>query len=232
MTTVVFAAHPDDEVLGAGGTIARLGDAGEQIHIHILGEGGTSRRTPEGGDDPATLEADARRAAAVLGVSSVSFHGLPDNRFDSVDMLDVVQTVETVLRATPCHRVLTHSIGDLNIDHRITAQAVLTATRPIAVKSPAEILSFEVLSSSEWSFGAFGCFDPRYFVEIQESDLERKIAALREYRSELREAPHPRSVDGVVALARSRGFTVGVAYAEAFAPVRTVNRLGTGISWP
>lgn len=231
MTTVVFAAHPDDEVLGAGGTIARLGDAGEQVHVHILGEGGTSRAVPEVGDDPKTLEADARRASAVLGVSSISFHGLPDNRFDSIDMLEVVRRVETVLESTRCERVLTHSIGDLNIDHRITAQAVLTATRPISGVTPAEVLSFEVLSSSEWAFGALGGFEPRYFVEIAESDLERKIAALREYRSEVREAPHPRSVDGVIALAKCRGFTIGVPYAEAFAPVRMVNRLECGITW-
>jgi N-acetylglucosamine malate deacetylase 1 len=229
VTTLVFAAHPDDEVLGAGGTVSRLAGAGEQVHIHILGEGGTSRIVSEGGDKPASLEDDARRAVALLGATSVSFHGLPDNRFDSIDMLDVVQRVEAILGGTPCDRILTHSLGDLNIDHRVTAQAVLTATRPISQSAPAEILSFEVLSSSEWSFGAFGGFEPNYFIEITEDDLERKVAALREYRSELRDAPHPRSVDGVVALARLRGVTVGVPFAESFVSVRTVNRLVFGI---
>lgn len=231
MSTVVFAAHPDDEVLGAGGTIARLSAEGEQVHVHILGEGGTSRLEPQGSDNPAALEADARRATAVLGASSVSLHRLPDNRFDSLDMLDVVQTVEAALRRTPCDRVLTHSTVDLNIDHRITAQAVLTATRPITAEAPAEVLSFEVLSSTEWSFGTFGGFDARFFVEISESDLERKIAALREYKSEIRDAPHPRSVEGVVSLARLRGSTIGVPFAEAFAPVRLAKRLRRDGSW-
>lgn len=229
MSTFVFAAHPDDEVLGAGGTISRLCRSGEEVHLHILGEGGTSRTTSLGDDDLESLETDARRAAAILGVSSLNFHSLPDNRFDSVDLLDVIQIVESVLSGMKCERVLTHSIGDLNIDHRITAQAVLTATRPTSYSSPAEVLSFEVLSSSEWSFGAFGGFEPHCFIEISETDLQSKVSALREYQTELRDAPHPRSVDGVVALARHRGSAIGVTYAEAFVVVRAITRLGMSL---
>lgn len=229
MSMLVVAAHPDDEVLGAGGTISRLVRQGEEVHVHILGEGGTSRVERIEGDSPSSLEEHARRAAAALGVSSLTCHGLPDNRLDQVEFLEIVQLVEQAVGETGAIRVLTHSTVDLNVDHRIIGQAVITATRPLAKATPVSVLSFETLSSSEWGFGAFGTFQPNLFVEIGENDLERKLSAMREYPSELREAPHPRSIDLLVTLAKLRGSTIGASYAEAFQVIRQVDFLRTSL---
>lgn len=222
MSTLVVAAHPDDEVLGAGGTISRLVSQGEEVHVHILGEGGTSRVERINGDSPSSLKVNAQRAAAALGVVSLTCHGLPDNRLDQVELLQIVQMVEQAIADTSASRLFTHSIADLNIDHQKIGQAVITATRPITRDTPVSVLAFETLSSSEWGFGAFGTFHPNLFVEIGEDDLEVKIAAMREYPSELREAPHPRSIDLLIALAKLRGSTIGARYAEAFQVVRQV----------
>lgn len=227
MTTIVFAAHPDDEVLGAGATIARLAREGEEVHIHILGEGATSRAAAEASEAVERLQRQARRACDILGASSLSFHGLPDNRFDAVDLLDLVRVVEAILGSYQVDRVLTHAIGDLNIDHQLTARAVATATRPFGANTPSTVMSFEVLSSTEWSFGQVGRFDPDHFIEVSADDLAAKISALRCYQDELREAPHPRSADGVTALAKLRGSVIGANHAEAFSIVRTVSRLGS-----
>lgn len=231
MRVLVVAAHPDDEVLGAGGVLSRWSEVGRETHVRILGEGATSR-APERSEagDPATahLAECARDAAAILGVASVAVHGLPDNRFDSVDLLEITKTVENDIAAVRPDVVLTHSIGDLNLDHVLTARAVVTATRPLDSNAPRLVMSFEVLSSTEWSFGTFGAFVPDTFVEISAGDLERKVEALRCYGSELRPPPHPRSIDIVRTLAELRGSVIGSPYAEAFTTIRSVWR-GRGL---
>lgn len=224
MTTLVVAAHPDDEVLGCGATMARLARTGERVHVLILGEGSTSRATTRAGGDHDlvdALESMARAAADAVGAASVRFGGLPDNRFDSVDLLDVVKVVEQAVTELRPDAVYTHHGADLNLDHRRTHEAVLTATRPLPGTIVAEVLAFEVLSSSEWRFGSSGTFRPNVFVDVTDS-LDAKHAALRAYDAEMRDFPHPRSHDAVDALARLRGSTVGVVAAEAFELVRSV----------
>ena len=200
MTTLVVAAHPDDETLGAGGTTARLTRSGEEVSWLILGEGSTSR---EGGADPGALAIQAQecaRAASRLGVSDVERAGLPDNRFDSVDLLDVVHLVErTIARVRP-HTVLTHHRGDANVDHRITHDSVLAATRPVPGSSIRTVLAFEVVSSTEWAFDPAGSFNPGVFVDITDT-IEDKVHALAAYESEMRIFPHPRSPEVVRAQA-------------------------------
>lgn len=218
MTTLVVAAHPDDEVLGCGGTVAKFAATGEDVHLVILGEGSTSRFNDRSVPDPA-LVADLRsasdEAAARLGARSTRNLGLPDNRFDSVDLLDVVKAVEAVVAEVDPTRALTHHGGDLNIDHRVTNQAVLAATRPLPGSRLTEVLAFEVLSSSEWAFGATPAFRPSVYVDVT-ATIATKQHALEAYAAEMRGFPHPRSAIAVDALARLRGSTVGVDAAEAF----------------
>jgi LmbE family N-acetylglucosaminyl deacetylase len=220
---LVVAAHPDDETLGAGATIASHVAKGDTVSVAILGTGITARK--EKGiqmvDELKTLRGDAKRALAKLGVNDVSFFDFPDNRFDSVDLLDIVKTVEAeVARANP-EVVYTHHWGDLNIDHRRTFDAVMVACRPAG--SPVKkIICFEVLSSTEWGTQTPATvFLPNMYVDVSNT-LAKKLAALKEYKTEMRVYPHPRSLEGVESLAKTRGLVIGAKAAEAFEIVREI----------
>ena len=219
MNVLVVASHPDDEVLGVGGTIHRHVSAGHTVHVLIVSSGAASRvevGNLDVSEEIAKLQHCAREAAQVLGVTSLYFLNFPDNRLDSIDLLDIVKQVEFAVEKTSARTVYTHWSGDLNIDHRRVNQSVLTACRPQARSSVEAVYAFETLSSSEWAFGQTGRdFSPRIFVDISES-IEVKLAALRCYTSELREPPHPRSIEAVNSLARYRGGQSGFLAAEAF----------------
>lgn len=223
MSTLVVAAHPDDEVLGCGATIAGLSRSGEDVHVLILGEGATSRadeRSAALAGEVNDLSAMAARAGQVLGAASVALAGLPDNRFDSVDLLDIVKRVEQQIEMVAPSTVFTHHGADRNVDHRLTHEAVLTATRPVPGSLVRDVYAFEVLSSSEWGF-ASNSFRPNVFVDAT-ATLDDKHAALAIYAAEMREFPHPRSHRAVDALAAVRGSTAGLVAAEAFELVRSV----------
>lgn len=223
MTTLVIAAHPDDEVLGCGGTIARLAGDGKPVFIAILGEGATSRydrRDEADSAEVATLRDDCRRVASHLGAKDVFTFGLPDNRFDSVPLLDVVKLIERVVADVAPDVVYTQHGGDLNVDHTVTFRATLTATRPMAGAAVRAVYAYEVASSTEWAFAQFDPpFRPQRYVDIS-ATLDRKIEAMQMYESESRPAPHPRSPEALRALAARRGSEVGFRAAEAFAVVR------------
>jgi LmbE family N-acetylglucosaminyl deacetylase len=225
MKVLCVAAHPDDEVLGAGATLARLAKEGHSVWIAILGEGLTSRYATREEADPAELKAlqeCARRAASLLGARDVTLHGLPDNRFDSVPLLDVVKIVESVVAKVQPDVIYTHCGGDLNIDHATTHRAVLTATRPMRGSPVQEIYAFEVPSSTEWAFQQFEpAFRPNVFLDIS-GTLETKIKAMAVYESEMKAFPHPRSREALTALAQVRGSMSGLPAAEAFELIRKI----------
>jgi LmbE family N-acetylglucosaminyl deacetylase len=220
---LVVAAHPDDEVLGCGATIARMVSEGSHVAIAILGEGISSRYVDRAAAPPdllAQLRRDGERAAGLLGAAEVSFHELPDNRFDTVPMLDVVKLVERLVERVAPGEIYTHHPGDLNVDHGIVHRAVLTATRPICGSVVRRILAFEVPSSTDWAFRQFAPeFRPNVFVDVA-ATLDRKLEAMKAYESEARLFPHPRSNEALLALARLRGSAVGFEAAEAFELVR------------
>lgn len=216
---LVVAAHPDDEALGCGGTMARLAAQGVEVHSLFLSDGVTARREVADG------ALDERRAmgdlsAQLLGSRPPAYLDFPDNRLDSVDLVEVVMGIERHAGSIRPDAVFTHFAGDLNIDHRIGAQAVLTAFRPTPGQNVASIYSFEVASSTEWAFGAVGMeFVPNVFVDIS-AHLATKLEALKAYAGEMRDFPHPRSPEAIEALARWRGASVGLEAAEAFHLVR------------
>lgn len=225
---LVVAAHPDDEILGLGGTVARHGDEGDLVRTLILAEGATSRdavRDAEGrSDELHQLVVAAQRAAEALGVEAPQMLGLPDNRMDSLTLLDVVKPIEQLVRSFQPQIVYTHHGGDLNVDHQVAHQAVLTACRPLPGSSVEAIYTFETVSSTEWASESTGdTFRPTRFVGITDQ-LERKLAALEAYSSEMAAFPHARSMESVRALAALRGASVGVDAAEAFMVVREVLR--------
>jgi len=213
-------AHPDDEVLACGGALAAHADGGDDIRIFIMATGGTAR----GGEQQAyigTLREQAQAAAKILGAAGVEFGNFPDNRMDSVALLDVVKAVEGFLTKFPADVIYTHHAGDMNIDHGVINRAVATACRPLPGVRPLEILTCEINSSTEWAVAPLTPFVPTDFVDIAGS-LDRKVAALECYTDELRPWPHPRSTEGVRALARWRGSQCGREAAEAFALMRRV----------
>jgi LmbE family N-acetylglucosaminyl deacetylase len=225
MKVLVVAAHPDDEVLGCGATIAKLAREGAEVQIAILGEGITSRYREATQADPNELEAlhqSAREAGKILGAKRVSLHKLPDNRFDTVPLLEIVKTVEQLIAKHAPEVIYTHHAGDLNVDHQLTARAVLTATRPIAGQTVREILAFEVPSSTEWAFQQLlPVFRPNVFVDVS-ATLELKLRAMERYESEARQFPHPRSRQALEAIAHRWGSVAGVQAAEAFELVRAL----------
>ena len=227
MTTVlVVAAHPDDEVLGCGGTLARHAAKGDVVNILILAEGATSRaEAPGAGKEAGTIAAlreAAAKAAKILGAQPPRFAGLPDNKMDSLPLLEVVKEVEKIIAETRPSIVYTHHHGDLNIDHRITHQAALTACRPLPGAPVKALYGFETLSSTEWAGPeAQNAFCPQHFCDISQQ-LAAKLEALRCYNLEMRPFPHPRSFEAVEALARLRGASAGLTAAEAFETIRCI----------
>ena len=221
---LVVAAHPDDEVLGCGGTMARLG-LEHEVHVAILGEGISSRspRREEASKEALRhLQDEARAASALLRARSIEFGGLPDNRFDELPLLEVVKQVERWVERVRPEAIYTHHPGDLNIDHAMTFRAVLTASRPISGGPVKDLYAFEVPSSTEWAFQRLEpVFRPTVFVNISDM-IETKIQALQQYAGEMRVFPHPRSPEALRAIARRWGSVVGVECAEAFELIRSV----------
>lgn len=221
---LIIAAHPDDEVLGCGGTLARLSGEGAEVHIAFLVDGVGARNLNAAAHE---IELEQRHAAAkaaadILGAASISFEDLPDNRLDRIPLLEITQRVETLVARHRPTTVFTHHAGDLNIDHRRVHQSVMTACRPQRGHPVRTLLCFEVSSSTEWQPPGSGTpFEPNWFVDIS-ATLQRKLAALDAYAVELRDWPHPRSRQGVEHLARWRGAIVGCEAAEAFMLARAI----------
>jgi len=222
---LIVAAHPDDEVLGCGGTMAACSKKGDDVYLLILGEGITSRdkkRDREKRDRQIKeLKKQVRAAGKTLGVKKTFIFDFPDNRFDTVPLLDIIKTIEKIKKEVRPDVVYTHHDGDLNIDHQITFRAVMTAFRPLKNEQVKEIYSFEVPSSTEWGMDTSSCFRPDCFMNIK-GTINKKIKALKAYSGEIRDFPHPRSAEAVEILARYRGVNVGLEYAEALKVVRQV----------
>lgn len=220
---LVIGAHPDDEVLGCGGTMARLAAEGDDVHCLLLADGESSRSTVDLKSHIDQRQTAARQAADTLGCKSVLVHSLPDNRLDSVALLDVVKLVESRISDVRPEIIFTHHRGDVNVDHRIVHEAVMAASRPQPGFCVRQLYFYEVASSTEWRFADnHMSFSPNAFFDIS-THLAKKLEALEAYAQEMRTFPHPRSAKAVEALARWRGATVGVEAAEAFSLGRLVN---------
>ena len=222
---LILAAHPDDEVLGCGGTAARFAREGYGVHIAILGEGITSRYADREQADGALLDAlakQSRRVAELLGAEDLYLYDLPDNRFDTVPLLDVVRIIEDLVNRLRPEAVYTQHGGDLNVDHVVLYRATLTAVRPAPDHPVRAVYAYEVASSTEWAFQKFEpVFRPNVFVDIHDT-LDLKIQAMELYESESRPFPHPRSPEALRSMACRWGSVVGVEAAEAFELVRLV----------
>lgn len=216
---LVIAAHPDDEVLGCGASIVAHTLTGDSVWTLILGQGIASRKElnrAKTTKDLGALKRYAKKANDRLGVKKLIMKDFPDNRFDTVGLLDIVHEIEHVIEKYRPDIVYTHHYGDLNIDHNRVREAVEAAIRPMETCSVTKALAFEIASSTEWNMKKGGVFCPTVFRAITPDCLQKKLDALKDYKSEIRPFPHPRSPEYLRALAMVRGGQSGLPFAEAF----------------
>lgn len=228
---LVVAAHPDDEVLGLGGTMHRLiNDNGCKVRAVILGEGITSRSknrdTEKWKHELEVHRNNIEAARKAIGYESVGIYDFPDNRFDSVALLDIIKVIEKEKQEFKPEVIFTHHGGDVNIDHQRTFEAVITACRPVEQEKVKMIMTFETMSGTEWRSPS----DPRHFLpnlfmEIGEKDLQAKIIAMEAYEFEKRSYPHPRSPEALKIRAQMWGVANGLELAEAFQVVRLIEKI-------
>ena len=221
---LVIASHPDDEILGCGGTLHNLKKEGAKISGLFLSDGESSRKHQKINKLILDRKSQAIKAGKIVGIKKIIFGDFPDNSMDSVPILKVIQFIEKQIKAIKPDTIFTHFESDLNVDHQITSKAVITACRPTKNQTVKSILFFEILSSSEWNISIKNkSFKPNYFVDITKS-IKFKLKALRHYKREIRKWPHPRSIEGVKLLSKTRGSTVGLSNAEAFILGRHVEK--------
>lgn len=225
---LLAVAHPDDELLGLGATMHKLiHEQGCTVHVVILGEGITSRAnsrdTEKWKHELEVHRNNIKQAQAAIGYQSVSVYDFPDNRFDSVALLDIIKVIEKEKAAFNPEIIFTHHGGDVNIDHQRTFEAVITACRPMAHESVKTIITFETPSGTEWRAST----DPRHFIpnlffSVSKENVEAKIKGMESYEFEKRAYPHPRSPEALTIQAQRWGVAVGCEYAEAFCIVRSI----------
>lgn len=210
--TLIVVAHPDDEVLGCGGTMAWLAAKGENVKAIIFTQGHPPRND--------NIISQVNEAANTLGVIPPTIMALPDQRLAS-QQVNMSSILVGIINSFQPETIYTHSRCDLNSDHRTVLEAVLVATRPGASAFVQRLYSFHVPSSTEWAFGQYGDFRPNTFVDISEQ-IRIKLKALQCYEDEVREFPHPRSERSLLAISQTWGSHVGLEYAEAFELIREV----------
>jgi len=234
MNVLIIAAHPDDEILGMGGTIAKHTSQHDNVTIIYMATGITARKEPaeyeiksipkkiqeKWQQEIEKLQQDARKSAKLLKVKTVKFFDFPDNEMDGIHLLKVVKVIEKEIKIAKPDRIYTNHYSDLNVDHKVVYNATLTACRPsnVLVK---EILCFEVLSSTEWSYPYN--FNPNYFINI-ENHVTKKVNAMKLFKSEIREFPHPRSSENIRNVAARWGSVCGFKAAEAFEMIRKIEK--------
>lgn len=212
MNILVFAPHNDDEVLGVGGTIRRKILEGNNVYVCEVTSGPKYK----------LMQEEARKAHAILGVSQSIFLNLPVSELADMKKTDLNAKIYEVVRNIHPEVIFTPFIEDMHFDHRMVTEAVLVATRPIHNCTVKKLYMYETLSETGWNipYGSKN-FNPNVWVDISDT-LDCKIEAMACYQSQIQAAPHPRSFDGIRALAAYRGSTIGVNYAESFMLIREI----------
>ena len=222
---LVISAHPDDEILGCGASMANFFRKGYEIRTLILSKGIDSRKNTKNKEiKKIDLIKAAVKANRIVGSKKIVFGDFPDNKFDTVPLLKIAQTIERHINSFKPQIIFTHHFNDLNIDHEIVNRASIIATRPIPKKNKFKILTYEVNSSTDWANNnKYHSFRANYFINISKKDLAKKLEALRCYKLEMRNWPHTRSLQAIKARSKLRGSSVGLENAEAFQLYRQVD---------
>ncbi len=218
---LVVGAHPDDELLGLGGTLARHVAEGNTVTIALVADTNAVRYETE---TAAMVRACAREAALRLGITDLRFAGMADQKLDTLSILEVTQWIEQVMMDVRPSIIYTHHRGDINRDHQVVHEATLTAARPYSAPFVERLLSFETPSATEWADATpSNYFVPNVFIDIS-AHLDAKLHAMATYSTELRPYPHPRSLQALRNRAAHWGSVIGVDAAEPFMMVREVQR--------
>jgi LmbE family N-acetylglucosaminyl deacetylase len=216
---LLLAAHPDDEVLGVGGTAKLLSEKGASVLPVFFCENASIRY---GNKLEAQLEKYSHKCAKTLGLASPEFLRFPDQKLDTFPMVELAQAVEKLIKNIQPHCIFTHHSGDINKDHQMVFEATMIATRPKPDQIVKHVLSYETISSTEWGHpSTHPVFMPNIFVNI-ENFIDAKISAFAHYKSEVCEYPHPRSLESLRIRSQDWGSRVGVKYAEPFQLLRSV----------
>lgn len=221
---LVIAAHPDDEILGCGATMAMHSSRGDEVNTLLFSRGILSRNNSKNIKKKLlSLKNAAIKANKIVGSKKIVLEDFPDNEFDSLPIINFAKIIERELKLLNPDIIYTHHNSDLNIDHDIINRATMIACRPIPESKINMILTFEVNSSTEWSNkNSNGNFNPNYFVKIDYKNFIKKTKALICYKDEMRKWPHPRSIKGLKVLAERRGSIAGLELAEAFSVFRII----------
>ncbi len=237
MNILVLAAHPDDEVLGMGGLLKKMSKKEHEIKVVFLATGIAARRSDDYNNSSRynineklvssmekqidCLQKDAKKALSFLGIKNLQFEDFPDNEMDMISNLEITKKIEKIISEFKADTVYTHSQHDINVDHRQIYDATITATRPKKNSNVKEVISFEVPSSTEWYFPQK--FSPNIFVDISK-ELKFKLKAMQAYKNELRDFPHPRSIEALEVIAKRWGTVCGYNAAEVFYLVRSLRK--------
>ena len=236
MKVLVIVAHPDDEVLGMGGTLRKLSVKKHDIKVVFLATGIAARRSDKFRNETKykinktlikkmeeqikKLRLDAKRALKILGIDDIEFYNFPDNEMDTISNLEITKTIENIIKKFKPDVIYTHTKNDINVDHRAIFNATITATRPSTRANVKKVICFEVPSSSEWNFG--DTFSPNIFVDIKR-ELSYKKKAIQAYKTELKKFPHPRSANSLDIIAKRWGTVSGFEASEAFELIRELD---------
>ena len=236
MKVLVIVAHPDDEVLGMGGTLRKLSVKNHDIKVVFLATGIAARRSDKFRNETKyeinktlikkmeeqikKLRLDAKRALKILGIKNIEFFDFPDNEMDMVSNLEITKTIENIIKKFKPDVIYTHTKNDINVDHRAIFNATITATRPSTRVNVRKVICFEVPSSTEWNFG--DTFSPNIFVDIKR-ELSYKKKAIQTYKTELKKFPHPRSANSLDIIAKRWGTVSGFEASEAFELIRELD---------
>ncbi len=224
---LIFVAHPDDEVLGCGGVLKKLSKLNKKIRVVVLAEGSSCRYKNYIKSKKEIVRSikerknSCKKALKDLGVNDFIFYDLQCGKLSSMPITSVAKIIEKEIMEFNPKIIFTHSDFDVNMDHRIIFQACLQSTRPTNNKKIVGLISFEILSSTEWKYKKI--FEPNLFIDISK-EIKYKILALKKYRSEIRSFPHPRSIEGIKSLAKYRGMQSFNKFAEAFKIIRFLSK--------
>jgi LmbE family N-acetylglucosaminyl deacetylase len=219
MKILIIAAHPDDEVLGCGGTIAKLSENCD-TYVLIVTEGSTAQYTNK--EMIKLKKEEAKKVKEVLNIKKYFFGDLPDMKLDILPHVEINKVIEETINTIKPEIVFTHHWGDVNKDHKLIYESTLVAARPVETNNfIRKIYCYEILSASEWNLTSHNNFIPNVWIDI-EKYFHKKIEAVKLYQRELRKYPHPRSIEGVEIWAKYRGLMIGKKYAEAFFLVREI----------
>jgi len=216
---LVTCAHPDDETLGLGGTLATHASKKAEITVLIFADGESARGS--GSKSIQKRRDQAKKASKILGIKKMKFLNYRDQKLDQIPVLELAKKVESVIKELKPEIVYSHFWGDLNQDHQMVFNATSIAVRPLPGSTIKKFLCFETPSSTELSIRSQS-FHPNFFVKINKALMKKKIQALEQYKGELRPHPHPRSKEAIANRASHWGTQNGLEYAEAFMSVREI----------